>query len=89
MKNIDEAIWLREAVRLSPHDGSNLPTHLNDLGVSFMCRFERFWEVKDIDEAIMQHHEAARLVPRTTLTYLCISTTSGIRCWFDLSGLGR
>jgi tetratricopeptide (TPR) repeat protein len=37
--------------------------HINNLGMSLMHRFEQFGEVKDIDEAIKQQHEAIQLTP--------------------------
>jgi len=54
-----------------------------------MVRFERFGEVKDIDEAIMQQSQAVQLVPLDSPNLPTVSTTLGIRCWFDLSSLGR
>ena len=37
--------------------------YLTNLGLSYARRFERFGEVKDIDLAIQQHHEAITSTP--------------------------
>jgi hypothetical protein len=52
-----------EAVRLTSLDSPDLPTYLNNLGLSFIHGFERFEEKDDIGDAIERQLEAVRLTP--------------------------
>jgi tetratricopeptide (TPR) repeat protein len=53
----------RDAVDLAPHGHPNKPALLNNLGNSFVTRFERLGELSDLEEAILRQRDAVDLTP--------------------------
>jgi hypothetical protein len=60
----DRAISAHErAVNLTPDGHANQPSYLNNLGNSFLRRFERSGDPADIDRTISAHEGAVNLTP--------------------------
>jgi tetratricopeptide (TPR) repeat protein len=58
--DLDAAITLHErAISISPRD--NRPAQLNVLGSSYLARYDRYRDIRDIDQAVFRHQEAVDL----------------------------
>ncbi|KAF8121610.1 TPR-like protein [Boletus edulis] len=53
----------RDAVHLTPDGHPDKPSGLNNLGNSFITRFERLGELRDLEDAISTHRDAVHLTP--------------------------
>ena len=53
----------REAVDLTPDGHPHKPSFLNNLGITFLTRFEHFGQLNDLEDAISREREAVDLTP--------------------------
>ncbi|KAI9567762.1 CHAT domain-containing protein [Boletus coccyginus] len=59
----DAILKQRDAVELTPHGHPHKPSHLNNLGNSFLARFKRFGQLSDLEDAISKQRDAVELTP--------------------------
>ncbi|KAI9574339.1 hypothetical protein HD554DRAFT_2006816, partial [Boletus coccyginus] len=50
-------------VELTPHGHPHKPGRLNNLGNSFLTRFQRVGELSDLEDAISRQRDAVELIP--------------------------